>query len=266
MAKKETKKGALAQDPAVRKANANQRRYQRAMAGLRQDPNSTKWKEQANKYFNRLNPQQQNQEMSTLAGQYYGPMMARYQQYDPTQGFQNEQSYTDQLNAARQTVMNQFESTMGPEFQRQDAQFAQQMAEQGIDPNSGAYQAQYRALKQAQDASRQSAMTNAFTLGAEYQQQGFQQGKEAFLAPSAVWQATQTPWELQQKANIEAANRQAQLESARMSSGAGIAQARIGAEAQRDVAAMDMMSRYGQKPTNPWAAAGAGFLGSLAKG
>jgi hypothetical protein len=135
------------------------------------------------------------------------------------------------------------------------------MAEQGIDPNSGAYQAQYRALKQSQNDARQAAQSEAFKLGSQYQQQGFEQGKEAYMTPATIWQATQTPWEMQQKIALERQAQQNALAQSRMQTGATIASARIGAEAERDVNAMRLMGDYtNQKPVNPLAAGAAGFL------
>lgn len=260
------KSGALGQDPKgtksppntkpkTNKAPSADRRFERALAGLQSDPNNPKWQSQANKWFSKMTPDQQNRSMATQAGQQYNQMMSQYQGYDVNKGFSGyEQAFTDQLNKARDVVMNQFESRMGPEFEKQDAAFAQQMAEQGIDPNSGAYQAQYRAMKQAQNDARQSAQTQAFQLGSQYQQQGFEQGKEAYTTPATIWQATSTPWEMQQKIALEQQAQQNQLAQARMQTGASIASARIGAEASRDVGAMNMMSNYGGQPQqNPWA-------------
>lgn len=274
------KKGALAQDPKVSANNTSpktgnkpdpknkkappsaERRFNRALEGFNANPNNPKWQKEMNKWYGRMSPDQQNNAMATRAGQQYNQMMSQYQGYDVNKGFSGyEQAFTDQLNQARDTVMNQFEARAKPEFDRQDTQFAQQMAEQGIDPNSGAYQAQYRALKQSQNDARQAAQSEAFKLGSQYQQQGFEQGKEAYMTPATIWQATQTPWEMQQKIALERQAQQNALAQSRMQTGATIASARIGAEAERDVNAMRYLGDYtNQKPVNPLAAGAAGFL------
>lgn len=259
------KTGALAKDPKP-SGNADLRRYNRALAGLNKDPQSAKWQNQAAKYFQKLTPQQQLGSMSTQAGNFYNPMMANYMQFDPNKPFQGyEQGFGQEMDKAREAVMNQFEARLQPQFEQEDAAFQQRMAEQGIDPNSGAYQAQYRAMKQGQADARQQAMTNAFTLGSQYQQQGFEQGLKSYMVPATVWQtAGRDPFVAQQEALQNEAQRRAQLEATRMSTGATIASSRIGAEASKDIAGMEYASRYNQPRPNPWAQGIGSFVNTVA--
>lgn len=172
--------------------------------------------------------------------------------------------FSSQLESARQNVMGQFERTMGPEFERQQMELRQRMAEQGIDPNSGAYQAQMKMLNDSQNAARQNAMSQAFTQGAEYQQQGFTQGVAGRMLPFQIAQLGSEPWKLGFAARTEAQqaelNRQAQERMAKAGGGASIRAAQIQADAMRDAAAAQAMGQYGQQPRpNPWSSAAQGI-------
>ena len=209
--------------------------------------------------FRKMTPEQQNAEVYGSAGALYDRAMAQAMQWDPSKF-----NYQGNLDEARKVVMNQFEQTMGPEFARQDAEFNQRMLEQGIDPNSGAYQNQYRAIKNAQNEARQSAMTNAFTTGASYEQQGWQQQIQNQMLPAQLWQAYEKPYITQYASQQEAIqkekDRQAALENARISGGSNTSAAQIQAQAQRDVAAMQAMQNYGNQGQgqNPWNAVAQG--------
>jgi len=208
--------------------------------------------------FRNMNPQQQEAEMYTDAGAFYNQAMGNAMQYDPRNpagGYQ--QAFGDQLNAARQNVMDQFERTMGPQFQREQAEFQQRMAEQGIDPNSGAYQAQYKAMADAQNAQRMNAQSEAFKLGGQYQQQGFEQAIVGQKLPGEMWQAFQDPWRLQYGARMEAVqkeqDRQAALRQAGISAGASVRGAQISADAQKYAANLNAInSGYDTQQRPDW--------------
>jgi hypothetical protein len=193
-----------------------------------------------------------------------------------------EQGFNSQLESARKNVMDQFERTMAPQFQREQSEFQQRMAEQGIDPNSGAYQAQYKAMMDSQNSQRLNAQSQAFQLGAGYQQQGFGQfmqgqqmgagllgqgfeqsmaGQQLGMArqgqgygqmlqgqmlPFQQIQAAEGPWKYQYLAQQEARqnqlNRQAQLQQARIGAGASVRAAQIGAEASMNRANLDAIN------------------------
>jgi len=172
--------------------------------------------------------------------------------------------FSSQLESARQNVMGQFERTMGPEFERQQMELRQRMAEQGIDPNSGAYQAQMKMLNDAQNNARQNAMSQAFTQGADYQQQGFTQNIASRTLPFQLFQMGSEPWKLsyaaQQEAKQAELNRQAQERIAKSSGGSALGVAQLNRQTALDVAAMQNMGQYGQQPRpNPWSSAAQGI-------
>lgn len=206
----------------------------------------------AEEKFLKMTPEQQNAEVYGSAGSLYDRAIAQAMQWDPSKF-----NYQGQLDEARKVAMNQFEQTMGPEFARQEAEFNQRMLEQGIDPNSGAYQNQYRAMKNAQNEARQNAMTNAFTTGASYEQQGWQQQIQNQMLPAQLWQAYEKPYitqyATQQEAIQKEKDRQTALQQARISGGSATGAAQIAANAQRDIAAMQAMQGYNQpSQPSPW--------------
>ena len=230
----------------------------------------------AQKNFSQLTPEQQGNQMGDISGRFGMDILGRAAQFDPNNPWANvqQQGFTDQMNAARQSVMGEFERTMAPEFQRQDAEFQQRMAEQGIDPNSGAYQAQFRAIKEAQNNARNQAQSQAFQLGSQYQQQGYEQFIGGQKLPFEQYAATSDMWKLPYSAQMEAIqaekNRQAQERMAKTSGSSAIGAAQIQANAARDVAAMQGMNQYNQpQKQNPWSAAaqgiGTGFGAGAAK-
>jgi len=218
--------------------------------------------------FRNLPSEKQVNELRSDVGAFTNQMFANAMGFNPNQPFVGyEQPFSQEMQRARESVMGEFERTMAPEFQRQDMQFNQRMMEQGIDPNSEAYQAQFRALKEAQGGARQAAMANAFQLGAGYQQQGFEQGRAAAMLPFQQYSATENLWALPYRTEAEARqaelNRQAQITAARMGGGSAVAAAQVQAQAARDVAAMELAQGYNQpRQPNPWNAA----IGGLAQG
>jgi len=219
--------------------------------------------------FARLTPEQQGNQMADVSGQFGMDILNRASQFDPNNPWANaqQQGFTDQMNAARQSVMGEFERTMIPEFERQDAEFQQRMAEQGIDPNSGAYQAQFRAIKESQNNARNQARSQAFQLGSQYQQQGYEQFIGGQKLPFEQYAATEKMWALPYSAQMEAQqaekNRQAQLAAARYGSGASVRAAQIQADAMRDTAAMQNINQY-DEPRKP--SFGSGFAQGLGTG
>ena len=95
-------------------------------------------------------------------------------------------NYQDMMNQAYQNVMNQFEMTQGPQFQREQAQFQQMAAERGLDPNSEAYKTMQAQLNQRQDLARQGAMLQAQQQAQAVQAQGFGQALQQYQAPAAM--------------------------------------------------------------------------------
>ena len=122
------------------------------------------------------------------------------------------------------------------------------MAEQGIDPNSGAYQGQYKAMKDAQNNARLNAQSQAFQIGSQYQQQGYEQFMGGQKLKPDIYAATSDMWKLPYATSAEAIQaektRKAQLEASRIGAGASVASARIGAESAQNIAAMQGMQNY----------------------
>ena len=210
--------------------------------------------------FRNMSPDQQVAEM----GEDYGAYLNQAWAQEQARLGQPQPDFSNQLESARQNVMGQFERTMGPEFQRQQMELRQRMAEQGIDPNSGAYQAQMKMLNDSQNSARQNAMSQAFTQGAEYQQQGFTQDVTGRTLPFQIAQLGSEPWKLgfaaRTEAQQKALDRQAQERVARAGGGAAIRAAQIQADAARDTAAMQAMNGYNQQPKpNPWSGFATGF-------
>lgn len=218
------------------------------------------------------NQEQQGQTLQDYAGYQAVQAMKGMQNYDPNNPYagMSEQGFQSQMDEARQNVMNEFERSMGPQFQREEDQFRQRMAEQGIDPNSGAYQVQYQNMKEAQNAARQGAQAQAFQLGAGYQQQRFQQGMEGRRLPLEQLAAT-TPYftlpyqtgmagqqaELQRKFEAEQQRLQNEqrMREAQLGASTTMGAAQLGAQTQRDIATMQMVnSQYGnqQQQSIPW--------------
>ena len=200
--------------------------------------------------FANLTPEQQGNEMGDVSGNFGMNILRRAGQFDPNNPWANvqQQGFTDQMNEARKSVFDEFNRTMEPEFQRQNEEFQQRMADQGIDPNSGAYQGQARALAESQNNARNQARAQAFQLGSQYQQQGYEQFMGGQKLPFEQYAATEKMWTLPYATSAEAAqaerNRQAQLQQARIGAGASVAGARIGAESAQNIAAMQGMQGY----------------------
>ncbi|MGL5336067.1 MAG: hypothetical protein ACRC9R_07985 [Enterovibrio sp.] len=221
--------------------------------------------------FRNMPGTKQREELSEDVGAFANRMFGNAMQFDPNQPFVGyEQPFSQEMGRARESVMGEFERTMAPEFARQDMAFQQRMTEQGIDPNSEAYQAQFRAMKETQGGARQAAMSQAFQLGGQYQQQGFEQGMQASMLPFQQYQATENLWALPYRTEAEAyqaeLNRQAQITAARMGGGSSVTAAQINAQAARDVAAMEMAQQWGNQPKqpNPWNAAISGAASGAA--
>lgn len=129
-----------------------------------------------------LTPQQIEQRVGAQTGAGVGQFMDIIGQ----QGAFQPGSFADQMNTARQNVMQQFEATQAPEFARQQADFNQMAAERGLDPNSAAYKTLQQQLTQRQDAARQGAMLAAEQAAQQIQQQGFAQAAQAYQLPASM--------------------------------------------------------------------------------
>ena len=95
-------------------------------------------------------------------------------------------SSAELMNKARQNVLAQFEMQNADAFKRQEGDFYQRAAEQGLDPNNPGYAALYKQeVTDRQDRARQSAMLTAEEAAQSVSKQDFEQQYQQFLAPGA---------------------------------------------------------------------------------
>jgi hypothetical protein len=110
----------------------------------------------------------------------------QYLGYMQQQGQFQPGSFQDQMNQAYGNVMQQFEQTTAPQFQREQGEFAQMAAERGLDPNSEAYKSLQGQLAQRQDLARQQAMNQASQQAYGVQEQGFNQAAQQYQMPAQM--------------------------------------------------------------------------------
>lgn len=131
-------------------------------------------------------PQLTPQQIEQRVGAATGTGVEQFMNIIGQQGAFAPGSFADQMNIARQNVMQQFEATQAPEFARQQADFVQMAAERGLDPNSQAYKTLQQQLTQRQDAARQGAMLAAEQAAQQVQAQGFGQALQGYQAPASM--------------------------------------------------------------------------------
>ena len=137
---------------------------------------------------------------------------------------------------------------MEPQFQRENADFQQRMAEQGIDPNSGRYKTEYNNMQQQHNLARQQASDQAYQAGLGAQNQFFGQMMQSQQLPLAQMQAA-APWMMtpyqEQQANYRT---------------------NVGANASMFGSAAGALAGNPYIPQNPWASIIGGIGGGLARG
>lgn len=198
--------------------------------------------------FKAMTPAQQDTQTREGSGAFIDQTLQGgmgYDVNDPTKNYQ--MGFQGAMDKAYNNVMDQFNRSMQPEFDRQNAEFEQQMLEQGIDPNSGAYQGRAKALHNSQNEARQNAMNQATQQSYAVQQQGFAQQQGAYMTPFQAMQTAMVPWATQYaseqdmaKAKMAAEN---ELKKQQISSGSTIGAARIGADADKYTANMNALSQ-----------------------
>lgn len=119
------------------------------------------------------------------------------------QGQFNPGDYTQMRQQASDVAMNEFNRQNSARFAQEDANFEQQMAEQGIDPNSE----KYRYLKGQNDLSRQNAIqgaqNNAFQMGQSEQAQAYGQAANTYNMPLNQLNAMSPYYGYQNQANLQ---------------------------------------------------------------
>jgi hypothetical protein len=180
-------------------------------------------------------PQLTPQQIESRVGTATGTGVEQFMNMISQQGAFQPGSYDQQIQNARQNVLNQFEATNAPEFARQQAQFNQMAAERGLDPNSVAYKTLQQQLTERQDAARQGAMMAAEQAADQRQQQIFGQQLQQYQVPATMLGALQ-PFYQQfgqrlTEAEKQELERQAMAQNAQLQReqiAAGVQQARIG--------------------------------------
>lgn len=99
------------------------------------------------------------------------------------EGAFNPGSFQEQQNAAYNSVMDQFNRSNQPVFDKQQKDFQSRMMEQGIDPNSERYRYEYQQLQDSQNTARQNAESQAYQSGLGAQQQGWNQASAQYQMP-----------------------------------------------------------------------------------
>lgn len=187
------KKGALSKSPSNAaktqgKPSADPKKEYRSLQG-RNDPQSRQRRRALMKEIQaqrRAGQQQQQQSPYEMPQQGIGQGMNMFLQQMQQQGAFQPGSFQDQMNKAYGDVMQQFEMTTGPQFQREQADFAQMAAERGLDPNSEAYRSLQGQLSQRQDLARQQAMNQASMAAQAVQAQGFGQAAQQYQMPGQM--------------------------------------------------------------------------------
>jgi len=146
-------------------------------------------------------PEQQEKTLVGQGGQPFLNLVQFGDNFDPNNPYSKyETAFLQARNRAYNDVMSQFERSTQDEFTRQNAQFQQRMAEQGIDPASSTYQAQFKALSDAQGRARQDAMSAATSKAYEVQNQAYTQASAAVNQLTEMAKVGLVPWQQVQEA------------------------------------------------------------------
>lgn len=154
--------------------------------------------------FPGMTPEQQDKTLVGQGGQPFLNLVQVGDNFDPNNPYSKyETAFTQARNRAYNDVMSQFERSTQDEFARQNAQFQQRMAEQGIDPASATYQAQFKALSDAQGRARQDAMSAASSRAYEVQNQAYTQAAGAVNQLTEMAKVGLVPWQQVQEARAQ---------------------------------------------------------------
>jgi hypothetical protein len=142
-----------------------------------------------------ITPEQITEEGFIGAGEAYQGVVDRFQEFDPYQMQQQyEPGFQQEMDRARQNVMEQFERRNQRQFEQQRTSLQQQIAERGLDPASPAAQELMRQQNEREDMAKQEAMSAAEQAAYSVQQQGFGQAGQLAMMPYEQWQAIQQPY------------------------------------------------------------------------
>ena len=189
-------------------------------------------------------PEEQDKALVKEGGAAFINMAEFGDSFDPNNPYAKfETGFLRTRNRAYNDVMSQFERSTQDEFARQNAQFQQRMAEQGIDPQSATYQGQYKALADAQGRARQEAMSAATNKSYEVQNQVYTQANNAVTQLIELAKAGLVPWEKVQEARSAMERQEAVIAGE-------AARTKTTTEASKEIAAVTAV----KSQTNPAAA------------
>lgn len=227
-------------------------------------------------------PESVTQEGFMGAGEAYGNVLERFKNFDPYKAQQQyEPVYSQEMERARQNIMDQFQRRNQRQFEQQRTSLQQQIAERGLDPASPAAQELMRQQNERETLAQQEAMSAAEQAADARQQQLFGQAGQTAIMPYEQWQAIQQPYmagvgalygqqQLSAQQQFEAQQQRRQLQSAeriaRMSRGGG-GGGQQGPTLYERMQAEQLSSGYNQAPQpNPWAGAASGFAAGVGQG
>lgn len=137
--------------------------------------------------FNQQTPGQQQTNIGTETGESIMQYFNQLQQ----QGEFHPESYTDTYREAVHNVMGQFELQNREQFEYENANAEQMIAERGIDPQGPQADRIRSQLYDQQDQARQQAMYQGEQMGRALQQQRFEQDLTKYNIPASQLQALQ---------------------------------------------------------------------------
>jgi hypothetical protein len=132
--------------------------------------------------------------------------------------------------------MDAFNRNMQPQFQREEADWRQRMAEQGIDPNGERARKEFEQMRQSQGSMTQNAMTSAFQAGQGEQAQMFNQGVTGQMLPYQQLGSLQPFYGSQAAASLQGGQNTWQARQNELNRRAALQQLRIGAGGQMTMA------------------------------
>lgn len=124
------------------------------------------------------------------------------------QGQFNPGDYGQQRQQAMDSVMSEFNRTMQPQFDKEQGDFRQRMAEQGIPENSEKYKYLETQMQNQQQGARQGAMNQGYGLGMQEQQQGYGQAAQTYQMPLNQLNAVSPFYGYQNQMNMQQGQQQ----------------------------------------------------------
>lgn len=231
-------------------------------------------------------PESVTQEGFMGAGEAYGNVLERFKNFDPYKAQQQyEPVYSQEMERARQNIMDQFQRRNQRQFEQQRTSLQQQIAERGLDPASPAAQELMRQQNERETLAQQEAMSAAEQAADARQQQLFGQAGQTAMMPYDIFGSTFNPaymagigaeyaqqqqqqqqdWQARQ-AELDRRNQRWMLRNQPRAGGGG-GGGQQGPTLYERMQAEQLSSGYNQPPQqNPWAGAASGFAAGVGQG